>query len=361
MPHRPVAHHQWPRWLKWEFWPYYVFYFPVYGVILYHALRLRSLTYFTLVNPGMRSGGFVAYSKFDLLCQLPPQNIPRSARLPGTVSVDRVLEVMQREHFSFPIVVKPDMGERGWKVEKINSVDQLHWYLQDPPDPLLIQEYVDAKQEYGIMYYRMPGAEKGVISSLMQREFLKVTGDGTSTLEQLLQRHPRCQYHLRKLRNKFSDRLNDVLQEGEQLVLEEIGNHNRGTTFLNVSHRVNDSLCKTFDRLASSLKGWYFGRFDVRCNSFEDLVQGRFKVVEVNGVNSEPAHIYDPHMRLWQAYRDLFTHWAVVFRIARANKKLGYRSEPVSSFLPRLYHHLQFKRTHPNTWYRGVQKVDRIN
>ncbi len=357
MSDRSVAHHQGPRWLKWEFWPYYVFYFPVYGVILYHALRLRSLTYFTLVNPGMRSGGFVAYSKFDLLRQLPQENIPRSVRLSGTVSADRVLEVMEREHLSFPIVVKPDMGERGWKVEKINSLDQLQWYLQDPPNPLLIQEYIDAKQEYGIMYYRIPGAAKGVISSLMQREFLAVTGDGTSTLEQLLQWHPRCRYHLRKLRIKFSDRLKDVLKAGEQLLLEEIGNHNRGTTFLNVSHHINVPLCETFDRLASSLNGWYFGRFDVRCHSFEELVQGRFKVVEVNGVNSEPAHIYDPQMSLWQAYRDLFAHWAVVFRIARTNKKHGYRPEPVSSLLRRLYDHMKMKRNHPNTFYRGVRQA----
>ena len=45
--------------------------------------------------------------------------------------------------------------------------------------------------------------------------------------------------------------------------------------------------------------------------------------MELNGAGSEPSHIYQPGASLWNAYKSLFFHWKVLFRISRANKKRG--------------------------------------
>jgi hypothetical protein len=50
--------------------------------------------------------------------------------------------------------------------------------------------------------------------------------------------------------------------------------------------------------------------------------------MELNGANSEPAHIYDPNMPLMQAYKDLITHWKTIYKISVLNNKQGIKYMP---------------------------------
>jgi len=45
--------------------------------------------------------------------------------------------------------------------------------------------------------------------------------------------------------------------------------------------------------------------------------------MEVNGVASEPAHIYDPKTPIWKAYKDIFWHMKIIQVISFQNKKDG--------------------------------------
>lgn len=338
-----------PKWLKWEFWPFWFFYIPVYFLIVIHAIRARTLAYFTLANPGMKMGGFSSYSKYDILKQLDPKYLPKTMLFEEVYSKEQVLQKMRQENISFPVILKPDEGERGWKVEKIANEDDLSFYLKDAPDHLLLQEYIDLPEEYGVMYYRLPNDTKGNISSVMKRDFLTVTGDGESTLMELFSQSERCLYHIDRLQLKFKPELNTVIPLHEKKVLEEIGNHNRGTTFLDAHELINDQLVKAFDASSSNLHEWYFGRYDVRTASYEEMLSGNFKVIEVNGANSEPTHIYDPDMSLFKAYGDLFQHWNTIFRISMQNRKRGFKAAPFMEMYRSIQRHLKEKKEHPNT------------
>ena len=138
------------------------------------------------------------------------------------------------------------------------------------------------------------------------------------------------------------------MKAGEEKVLEEIGNHNRGTTFLDAHELICEELVQRFDEGASTLHEWYFGRFDVRTASYEEMLKGNFKVVEVNGVNSEPAHIYDPGMSLMKAYRDLFRHWNTIFRISRENRQRGFLPDKTKDVIHLIREHAREKKEHPN-------------
>ncbi len=337
-----------PKWLKWEFWPFRIFYIPVDVLIIIHAIRSRTLSYFTLVNPGMKLGGFATYSKFEILKQLNERYLPKSFLFDHVASRIEVTNAMRSSGISFPIILKPDEGERGWKVEKILNEEAIKNYLKDAPFKMILQEYIDFTEEYGVMYYRMPSKKSGTISSLMKREFLTVTGDGKSPLLELFLQSDRCLYHLPRLKLKFADELNFVLEEGNKKVLEEIGNHNRGTTFLNANNLITPQLIKTFDEASSTLHEWYFGRFDLRTPSYEEMLKGNFKVVEVNGVNSEPAHIYDPHMSIFKAYKDLFHHWNIIFKISRENRRRGFKPISMFSLIKIVTAHQKEKKKHPN-------------
>jgi hypothetical protein len=74
---------------------------------------------------------------------------------------------------------------------------------------------------------------------------------------------------------------------------------------------------------------FYFGRYDLRCASWDDLTKGSVKILEVNGCGAEPAHIYQPGFPLWKAYKVLYTHWKNLYRISQQNRKRGV---PVPSF-----------------------------
>jgi hypothetical protein len=229
-------------------------------------------------------------------------------------------------------------------VEKISNQEDLNNYFTDSPARLLLQEFIDLPEEYGVMYYRFPGETKGHVSSMMKREFLSVTGDGASTLLTLFEKSDRCRHHINRLKKKLSNELSTVLPEGEKKVLEEIGNHNRGTTFLDAQNLINEKLVAVFDEASSTLHEFYFGRFDVKTASYPELLNGNFKVIEINGVNSEPAHIYDPDMSIFKAYRDLFFHWNIVYKISEQNKKRGIRAEPFANVYRQIRQHLKEKK-----------------
>ena len=86
---------------------------------------------------------------------------------------------------------------------------------------------------------------------------------------------------------------------------------------------INPQLNESFDSISKGIKDFYYGRYDVKANSLTDLYEGKVKIMEVNGVNSEPAHIYGPKVKLFRAYKDLFHYWRTLGRIGLANKRQG--------------------------------------
>ena len=76
-----------------------------------------------------------------------------------------------------------------------------------------------------------------------------------------------------------------------------------------------------FLAIAIQINGFYYGRIDLKAPSLQDFLEGKnLKILEVNGVNSEPAHIYQPGFSLWQAWKILMHHWHLIFQISKTNK-----------------------------------------
>lgn len=326
---------------RWEFWPFWLFYAPVYVHLLAAGVRQRRLSSFCCANPGIPFGGLLGYSKHDLAVHLPARVLPETVIVPLTATLSRV-DAERREHgIGFPCILKPDRGERGFLVERIGSAAELSAYLDRAHrfaaamervgldaagERLLLQEYVDEPAEFGVMWLRDPDEPRGRITSIVQKELLAVRGDGRASLAALIASGERTRLHEHLLRKQFAKRLDEVVPAGEELRLVEVGNHVRGATFLNANSLIDEEMISRFAPLADLLPGFFVGRFDVRCRDAAALRAGAFSVVEVNGVNSEPAHIYDPANTLRSAYRDLLEHWRAVERVAAANTRRGCSS-----------------------------------
>lgn len=314
----------WVRLRKWEYWPLEVFQIPVIFYWLWFGLRARSLTFFTSSNPGIELGGMFGESKFGILKKIPANLRPKMTLVTYPSSLQDVLQSMHENKLTFPVVAKPEVGERGFKVERIYSEDEMAGYLEKSKNNFILQELVDLPIECGVFYIRRPGEKTGRVTSVNLKEMLTVTGDGHSTLRDLIFNHERARLQWKRLKHRLAGQLNEVVPSGKQVVLNHIGNHCLGTKFLNGEQLINEQLHRVFDSIATQIKGFYYGRFDLRCASVEDLYAGKMKILELNGCSSEPAHIYEPGFSLFKAYAILWQHWKEMYHISRMNKARGF-------------------------------------
>lgn len=334
-------HFRFIKFTRFEFWPFWFAYFPVYFYFLYLSIKAKSLTFFTIANPGFYLGGFVGESKKSILQKIHTDYLPNTIYAKADDDMQKIISLIDMHQMQFPLIVKPDVGERGINVEKVNNVAELESYIQQINEDYIIQSFIDFDIELGIMYYHFPEGTQSGISSIVLKEYLKICGDGVHDIEYLIKSHLRAQGRLDYLLHKFKERLQEVLANNEELLLEPIGNHIRGAKFLNGNHLINEKLVKVFDAIAKPIDGFYIGRFDLKVKSFEDLYEGKnIKIMELNGVTSEPAHIYDPSMHIVNAYKALFLHYKLIYLISQQNKNIGNTYDSFGMFYRELKTHL---------------------
>src|SRR5258706_3654693 len=308
---------------SWEYWPFAIVHAPSFIYWLLLSLKERSLFFFSACNPGILMGGMLGESKFDVHKRVPQEVNLKTALIQLPSSPDKVIQCIRDNGFQFPLIFKPDFGERGWMVRRINNPKEVEDYLKEIRIDFLIQELVDLPLEFGVFYVRYPREESGKVISIVGKEMLFVEGDGKKTLQRLILEKDRAKLQWEMLRATYRHRLEDVRPIREKLELVSIGNHVLGTKFLNANHLITEKLSASFDRISKHVDGFYFGRYDVRVASIEDLENGKVKVVELNGCGAEPSHIYQPGFSLWKALNVLFQHWNYIYRISTQNHALG--------------------------------------
>ncbi|MBL7873226.1 MAG: hypothetical protein JNM78_16525 [Cyclobacteriaceae bacterium] len=307
----------------WEYWPFGIIQAPIILMWVWYALKERSLFYFSASNPSILTGGMMGESKYDILRRIPDSVKPKTVLVKLPASLPRVIDLLNEQGFSFPVIFKPDLGERGWMVRRIYNEADVEKYLSEIKIDFLIQEFIDSPLEFGVFYIRFPSMPNGFVNSITGKEFLFVTGDGKKTIQELILEKDRAKIHGETLMKKYAGRLNEILAPGERLELVSIGNHCLGTMFLNKNHLITPTLSATFDSISKQLDGFYFGRFDIRCNSVEDLENGNIKIMELNGCGAEPSHIYQPGSSLFAGVKALIVYWQNMYRVSRENHERG--------------------------------------
>jgi hypothetical protein len=333
------------RLTRWEFWPVYIFYPPIVLYILYLGVRFRCLTLFTSANPGIPAGGIVGESKSDILQQLKPAlgHVARFIRvqqiLPRHKQTQLIKLFMRRQQIDFPLVFKPDVGQRGEGVAIVTSLEQGEAYLSRTKTDTIVQEYAEGR-EFGVFYYRYPGSRSGRIFSITDKRLLTLTGDGQNSLEKLILNDERAMRMASVHFRKHKSRLHTVPAKGESIALVQVGTHCRGALFLDGNHLITPPLERAIDRISRRFNGFYFGRYDIRTSSVEAFQKGSdITVVELNGVTSEATHIYQPGSGLLQAYAALMRQWRIAFEIGAANARAGTRPMTVKAFVNLITQH----------------------
>ena len=310
----------------WEYWNSTIVYLPLYPYWLWLSIKSGSIDFLTAANPSIKNGGYIMESKNDVYHLLPNGAYPTIIHFKSNSLNTDIHSLVETNRINYPLIAKPDYGEKGIAVKKISTPKELEEYVAKMPIPFLIQECIPYENEVGIFYWRMPNEDQGHISGIVSKEQVIIVGDGVKTIEELVVSNDRYFLQLEQVRQTYPNQMQDVLPKGASMVLIPYGNHARGSKFTDISHKITDKLTDTINSLCKQIDGFYYGRLDIRYNTWEELEEGKnYSIVELNGSGSEPTHIYDPKHSIVDAWRIILQHWNILYRICKANRKQGVK------------------------------------
>ncbi|MGV6844736.1 MAG: D-alanine--D-alanine ligase [Lutibacter sp.] len=327
------------KYFNYEYWPSFMFYLPNIPYAFYLAIKSRSLTFFKNTNPAIRFSGNGTESKFKTLNLLPKLFVPKSVFIKKNNPLKSSLSSIYNANISFPLIAKPDIGFKGLLVQLIKNENDLKNYLNKYNSiAIIIQEYINFPNECGIFYVKMPSEKSGKITSITLKNLPTITGNGISTLEELIQNDSKIKLYS-NLFKKLDLPFQSIIEKDKKIVLNVVGNHCKGSTFLNGNFLISNELEDSLNALFNQIPEFYYGRLDIKYDTFENLLNLKnFKIIELNGIISEPTHIYDStKVNYFEALKSIREHWNYIYKIAKLNhKKSEVNSSSLSIFIKSL-------------------------
>jgi hypothetical protein len=315
---------------NWEAWPFKLIYAPLVPVWGWYMLRSGAVWFFTPSNPGLTFGGMEGEPKREMYDLLPLDLYPATFNVLPTADLDEVKSKIDSLGIGYPLIVKPEVGGQGILFRKIDNLTELEHYHRLVPVEYIVQQMVHYPVEVSVFYIRHPKQEKGIITGFLHKIPLQVTGNGTNTLEELVLMHPKAATRTGELRSRHLESWNKIIPAGEKYVLSYAANHNRGAHFIDLKEHIDDKLVSVFDKISHRINDFFYGRYDIMCESIESLKQGKeFTILEYNGCGAEPNHFYDTGYTLRNAYREILKHWKALYHISRYNARLGIKPWPL--------------------------------
>jgi hypothetical protein len=274
-------------------------------------------------------GGMLGERKSDIYKLIPAKQVPISII---SRKQEDYLSAFSDSKLNFPIIAKPNIGFKGFLVAKLNDKNQLINYMNSTKgEEIILQEFVDLAHEYSLLYYRIPYTKESGISSLIEKIYPFVYGDGQSTLQQLIQQFKNPFLKRAWVLDKWKSELQRIPAKGEKIILDPIGNYSRGAKFYSMAQFIDEDLLKATQQFFNKIEGMDFGRIDLKANSLEAYKTGEFKVLEINGAKSEPLHIYDPNESFLSIIKSVHRHWMIVVKIVKERRKHAFDFPSTSS------------------------------
>jgi hypothetical protein len=307
-----------------EYWNANIYIAPVVVYVAYLAAKARSPLFFTAANPAIPTGGMVGEDKADISNWIPPQYRPKNCTIAASDSMENIKISLEKAHLQFPLIIKPAVGCRGLMVKKVENLSEIMEHILRFPTNFLIEEYIDYAVEAAVLYWKNPETGESGIQSIAGKKFLSVLGDGKQSVECLLLQNPRGILQMERLKIEKPALLKQIPRMDEKIIVEPIGNHCKGTKFLDYNQLITPEMVLSFDKIQADLPGIYLFRLDLKVPSILDLQAGKnIKILEINGVGSDPAHIFDPNTRFFEIWAAYFRLWKKIYEVSTALHRQG--------------------------------------
>lgn len=364
-PGRVVLVASFVRAARFEFWPTWVIYLALAPAFVRWTLRARHPLAFTACNPGIENGGgVVGESKLGILDNLRRGAIDAGLS-PGLVAAccrtwpiepgdpaqrtERLIAFLAdpANDLRFPIVLKPDEGQRGFSVRVVRSIEDAERCFSTVPGRVIVQPWHHGPGEVGIVWLRTAAASADggarSIYSITLKEFPHIVGDGERTIETLILRHPRFRLQAGRFLSRLAGRRLAVPAPGERVPIALAGNHCQGTLFRDGARLITPALGASIDALCRAFPGGLdAARLDIRYASEADLRAGRLdpdSIIELNGTLGETTNIYDPDKPLPWSLAVLRGQWAAMYALGRERMNAGARPLSLGRFVAILVRH----------------------
>ncbi len=343
-----------------EFLPTWFFYTPVVLQSVLLGMYYRDFRLPLVANPSIKLSGMVGESKHDIMnlagglasVWIATYCVRKKNHWPLKQQLSAALDDLKQHDIRFPLVAKPDLGCRGVGVKLLQSEAQLTEYIQSFPigARFVLQEKAPYKAEAGVFYVRQPGQQKGEIFSITLKYSPSVVGDGRQNLKSLIEGHPRAG----KLRHLYLPRHQDMLdwvpESGEEFQLAFAGSHSRGAIFRDGNQYITEALTRKLDLLLKDVKGYYYGRLDIKFDNLHDFMEGeKFTILELNGASSEAAHIWDRNASLRSIFSVLLKQYRLLYSIGAKQKKRGHQPPSLRQLLAAWREEKKLTKEYPST------------
>lgn len=308
----------------WEEWHYHVKYIPLLPVWLWYIIKSRNAWFFTTSNPSLTFGGMDGETKEEMYNQLPDGTYPATIYIDPEFTIPDVKKAVEQSGLTFPIAVKPNVGMGGLMFRKINHLFELYDYHARMDRRYVVQEMVMWPMEVAVFYYRNPASKRGVVSGFLSKENPFVTGDGVSKLSELVLKHEGVRFMVDSMHAKHKQQWDKVIPLGEKYNLTDVSNRTQGGKIVSLEHEIDDKLLELMDGISNYKNTFFYGRYDIKCNSIEEFKEGKkFSILEFNGCGSGVQHVYGNNYSLLQACRIILKHWKALYQISVYNHKNG--------------------------------------
>lgn len=327
-----------------EFWPIWLVYLPVVVQWILLSVRYRSLSLPLLANPAIPLSGMVGVAKsavFDVAGEtarqwILPWMLYEVSAEDATVQTKAVLQLLDQQGFTLPIVGKPDVGCRGAGVKLLEDSKAVLNYISEFPclGVVQFQQLSQWEAEAGVFYVKHPDAEAGIVTSLTLKYTPYVVGNGRETLAQLVASDPRAGELLHLYKERHAQVWDSVLADGEPYRLVFSASHCRGAVFRDAQELINTKLSQSLDRIFADIPGFHYGRLDLKFKDPVSLSAGTdFEIIEINGASSESINIWDRDASLGSALKTLLQQYSTLFTLGEKNRRLGHKPPGILALL----------------------------
>lgn len=323
---------------------------PLVAQWLWLALKYRSVTLPSVLNPEIETGGLVGESKLAYLSRIDAALSQYVAKAVAVYPGEDPDLVRRTAGLSYPLIAKPDIGWCGYGVRRINSALELAAYAASFPQSgkFLVQRLADVIGEAGILYVREPGKTVGRIAAMTIRHLPQVSGDGQRSIEDLISQSPRTSLKAHVYRQCMSaEALSRIPDCSERVTLTTVASVRVGGRYEDATALVTPVLEQTVDRISRSMGEFHYGRFDVKFDTLVNLRAGRFTIIEVNGAGSEAIQFWDPRLTMAEAFKGVFAKQRTLFSLAHAMRKRGFKPIGVSALISAFLRQRQLVKRYP--------------
>jgi len=237
---------------------------------------------------------FGFFSKFAINEQVPKRWRLQTRLLPVGFDLEATVQSIGKD-FSFPLYLKPEWSQSSFGVYRIQNISTLRQVLKKirtQRTPFICQTAAAGQYEYDLfLLTNDTDTSKPQLLTCTQCIPLAVEGDGQSSVAELIKNQlPQFKQSVAWLSDSTPTK---ILGKGKRLQVSFINGTNNGTRYQDLTTKLSAADIKRIYQHLKQIGHFSMTRISVMADTPEAIVDGDFKVIEINLLSPFPLNFLD--------------------------------------------------------------------